>query len=191
MEALRKLRLIPHPPKTFDVSDAAYWQAKSIAPTPWAPRGEGREWFGSLGYEIKFDGEVRIRRETIQRHKDHLRKMAARREAEFDERLAACGSGAARFFVTHAAGSVAGLERALVRACVRPAARCWVNCFPLAVFGGKDLEEQARALDRFRRVLLSRYRRHVEEQGRQLGGPSWKGSAAYETTIGPRTTTTW
>ena len=172
--ALHKLGLVPHPPKECGLSDAGYWSAKSVAPLPWAPRGTGREWVGYLGYEIKFDGEVRIRKDTIRRHKDRLRQTVASHEVEFDDQFAASGSDAVSWFVTHAAGSVAGLERALVRACVRPAARCWVNCFPLAGLGGEALAEQARDLDRFRRVLLSRYRRHVEEQGRQLGVPLGK-----------------
>jgi hypothetical protein len=167
--ALHKLGLIPHPPKAFDLPDAKYWAAKSVAPFPWAPTGQGLEWVGYLGYEIKFDGEIRIRKDTIRRHKDRLRETVARHQVEFDDQFAASAGDALSWFVTHAAGSVARLERALVRACVRPASRCWVNCFPLAVFGGKDLEEQARDLDRFRRVLLSRYRRHVEKQGRQVG----------------------
>jgi hypothetical protein len=46
---------------------------------------------------------------------------------------------------------------------------CWIRCFPLAALGGEALARQARDLDRFRRLLLSRYRRHVKEQSRQLG----------------------
>jgi hypothetical protein len=163
MEALHKLELIPHEPKTFDPSDVAYWRAKSIGPTPWAPRGKGREWFGVLGYEIKFDGEVRIRRETLQRHKSRLRRMVDRRQNEFDGRLTALGGGAATWFVREAARGVARLERDLAGACMlrRP---CWIRCFPLAALGGEALARQARDLDRFRRLLLSRYRRHVKEQ---------------------------
>ncbi|MGA7741056.1 MAG: RNA-directed DNA polymerase [Polyangia bacterium] len=168
IEALHKLKLIPHEPKVFALTDVAYWRAKSIAPTPWASRGSGREWTGILGYEVKFDGEVRIRRETLQRHKARVKKMVERRLEEFDGRLAALGDGAARWFAEYAARSVARLERDVSRSC-RVRRPCWIRNFPLAAFGGAALAEQAKNLDRFRRLLLSAYRRHVEEQGRQLG----------------------
>jgi hypothetical protein len=168
MEALHELKLVPHEPRVFARNDVAYWRAKSIAPTPWAPRGRGREWFGILGYEVRFDGEVRIRTETLQRHKARLEKMVKRRLEEFDGRLAELGAGAAIWFAEYAARSVGRLDRDLARPC-RVRRPCWTRNFPLAAFGGDALAEQAKNLDRFRRLLLSGYRRHVEEEGRQLG----------------------
>ncbi len=168
LEALHKLKLIPHEPRVFAPSDVEYWTAKSIAPTPWAPRGSGREWMGILGYEIKVDGEIRIRRETLQRHKTRLKKIMERRLAEFAERLASLGDGAAQWFAEYAGRSVGCLDRDLARVC-RVRGHSWTQCFPLARFGGGALAEQAKDLDRFRRLLSSRYRRYVEQRGRQLG----------------------
>ena len=45
----------------------------------------------------------------------------------------------------------------------------WIRNFPLAALGGAALAEQAKNLDKFRRLLLSGYRLHVEGRGRQLG----------------------
>ena len=168
MEALRQLKLVPHQPRAFGVSDTEYWRAKSLAPIPWAPVGEGREWIGFLGYELRHDGEVRIRRETIERHKERLRDIAMGDQDAFDSQLYGQGARARRWLASHAARSVTKLEEKLVRACVRRGL-CWTGAFPLAVYGGKTLEKQAKDLDRYRRILLSRYRKYVEEHGRRLG----------------------
>jgi hypothetical protein len=168
MKALRQLKLVPHQPHAFGVSDTKYWGAKSLAPFPWAPVGEGREWIGFLGYEILFDGEVRIRRETIERHKERLRKIATSCQDAVDAQLFGQGARARRWFVSHAAQSLTKLELELASACVRRG-HCWTGAFPLAAYGGKALEKQAKNLDRYRRLLLSRYRKHVEEHGRRLG----------------------
>lgn len=168
LRALGELRLVPHQPRAFDVSNAEYWRAKSLAPFPWAAPGEGREWVGFLGYELRNDGEVRIRRESIKRHKNRLRKISMRHQADFDTQLHAQGASARRWFASRAARSVAKVEHDLVRACIRRG-RCWTGAFPLAAFGGAALATQAKDLDRYRRVLISRYRKHVEERGQRLG----------------------
>jgi len=167
-DALRELRLVPHPPCAFSLSDTAFWRAKSLAPFIWAPAGEGREWLGFLGYELRYDGEVRIRRETIRRHKNRLLDIAVSRERAFDAQAHAQGARARNWFRKHAAASVTAFERELIRACVRPG-RCWAHAFPLAAFGGQCLASQARDLDRYRRLLVRRYRKHVEQHGQRLG----------------------
>jgi len=168
MDALRLLKLVPHQPRTYGVSKTAYWRAKSLAPLPWAPAGQGREWVGFLGYEVRFDGEVRIRKDTIERHKARMRKIVLRHGNDFDTQLRAQGSRGRKWFPSHAPQSVATVERELIRACIRRG-RCWTGAFPLAAFGGEALKKQARDLDRYRRLLVARYRQHVEQQGQRLG----------------------
>jgi hypothetical protein len=167
LAALKQLRLIPHERRQFGCAEKAYWQSKGLAVSPWAPRGVGREWVGFLGYELRFDGQVRIRRSTVQRHKERLVGMVDECMQEFDAQLAEAGNSARDWFTAHAARSIANVEKELVRSGTG-GRYSWAGCFRLPL-KGPWIERQAKELDRFRRLQLSRYRKHVEQHGTSLG----------------------
>lgn len=47
---------------------ADYWNEKTKAPFLWGPgEGNAAEWIGFVGYEIRYDGEIRLRKSTLKK----------------------------------------------------------------------------------------------------------------------------
>ncbi|NOT25165.1 MAG: hypothetical protein HOP16_03585 [Acidobacteria bacterium] len=68
--ALRVLELPDHRPKAIDTTATetarTYWNAKSKAAYHWSLAGQsGIEWIGFLGYQLKRDGALRVRRSSV------------------------------------------------------------------------------------------------------------------------------
>ncbi|WP_300568872.1 reverse transcriptase domain-containing protein, partial [Flavobacterium sp.] len=80
-KSLRKMKLVPHPfsnklkkeretvkrylpPMTF----SPFWNEKSKGPYKWShPAKDGFPWIGFVGYEINFEGLVRVRRSSLEK----------------------------------------------------------------------------------------------------------------------------
>ena len=68
-------KLIYHDEKTIGdnykdgrLTRADYWNEKTKAPFLWGPgEGNAAEWIGFVGYEIRYDGEVRLRKSTLKK----------------------------------------------------------------------------------------------------------------------------
>ncbi len=77
MEALRELRLPVHPVNEAPVYGREFFEAKSKGPFPWEYASVGAvgssPWVSFLGCQIGFNGDVRIRRETLSRHVEKLK----------------------------------------------------------------------------------------------------------------------
>ena len=70
--ALRALELPDHPPQVIGACGSpglrAYWDAKSKAPYAWSARNQsGVEWIGFLGYQMRRDGTLRVRRSSVKK----------------------------------------------------------------------------------------------------------------------------
>ncbi len=76
-EKLEALRLPAHEPRQFSSYDAAWWTAKSRAPYPWQSRClSGVPWVGFLGYQIRFDGLMRVRPDSIRKELAKQQRIA-------------------------------------------------------------------------------------------------------------------
>lgn len=70
LSTLRQLKLPYHEPKEIRFYDQAFWEVKSRLPYRWS----GRKWFNCVpwiqfvGYQIRYDGLVRIRKESEAKH---------------------------------------------------------------------------------------------------------------------------
>ena len=73
--SLRAHKLIYHDEKSIGdnykdgrLTRADYWNEKTKAPFLWGPgEGNAAEWIGFVGYEIRYDGEVRLRKSTLKK----------------------------------------------------------------------------------------------------------------------------
>ena len=69
--ALDELHLPPHPVADF-VYSAEYFEAKSKGPFRWCAAEQGTPgcapWVSFLGNQVRFDGEVRVRKDTVRKH---------------------------------------------------------------------------------------------------------------------------
>lgn len=76
--ALRSKLLPVHPPSTCVSYGKPFWNGKSKAPYLWDRRGESESvpWVQFVGYQIRFDGLVRVRPSTITRHERKITDAA-------------------------------------------------------------------------------------------------------------------
>lgn len=76
--ALKELRLIPHPPNKESFHRRKFWKDKTKKPYFWAMgRDDAPEWIGFVGYEIKRDGCIRIRKKSLNNEIRKQRKYTA------------------------------------------------------------------------------------------------------------------
>lgn len=74
-KSLKTLRLIPHQPSRDIFDKKKYWSAKTKLPYKWAlGEKDSPEWIGFVGYEIKRDGCIRIRKGSLKKEIKKQRK---------------------------------------------------------------------------------------------------------------------
>lgn len=77
MGALKALRLPAHPVREDVVFGRDYYEEKSKGPFPWceidAGTNKGIPWVAFLGVHIHYDGQVRVRKDSLDRHGKKLR----------------------------------------------------------------------------------------------------------------------
>ena len=180
-EALRGLDLPLHPVEDFvyrpaDGSATEYYSIKSKGPFRWREAGKGEvncaPWVSFLGSQIRYDGETRIRKESIEKHIRSLGRetAAAVREikdgkvgrARRGEPSSASRGSAGRLALPCAAAWFARFRNRLiakgvgyVTAKVQDCGMCWVGAFP-NVTACADTKMQMRRLDRVREGMLSK-----------------------------------
>lgn len=79
INALSELNLVVHEPKKIEKFDKTFYGYKSKLPFVWGPVQPGKSgvspWVSFLGYQIRFDGAMRIRKESVQREITRQIKM--------------------------------------------------------------------------------------------------------------------
>lgn len=75
-----QLRLPVHPPETVMKYNSDFWEAKSRKPYRWcSPRvASDAPWVHFLGYQVRFDGEVRIAKKSLRRQQARILTEANR-----------------------------------------------------------------------------------------------------------------
>lgn len=68
-KALEKLKLIPHDfDKKINDDPKSFWKAKSKKPYKWDSIDKGGfPWIGFVGYEINYEGHIRVRKSSLQK----------------------------------------------------------------------------------------------------------------------------
>lgn len=77
LAALKRLGLPAHQAAPSVTYGASYYAAKSKGPYPWtAPAGNPGNipWVSFLGYQIRYDGKLRLRAQTVDKHHDAIAK---------------------------------------------------------------------------------------------------------------------
>jgi len=70
--AIKKLRILVHPPIEFEKYSKDFWckKRKSKKPYKWGPRSKDKPvvpWLSFVGYNIKYDGSIRVRRKAFEK----------------------------------------------------------------------------------------------------------------------------
>ena len=164
--ALKELDLPMHPVRSFvyrplDGTPTDFYELKSKGPFRWfaAAPGEGNRapWLSFLGSQIRFDGETRIRKESIERHIRALGRVTAEvvkaiKKGEKGEVDVSNPGEAVKWFcrfrnrlIAKGVGHVKARERGI----------CWAGAFPAMTFCA-DAKRQMRRLDRVREGMLTK-----------------------------------
>ena len=180
-DALLKLDLPMHPVEPFvykplDGMATTYYAIKSKGPFRWrqAMPGEANcaPWLSFLGSQIRFDGETRIRKESIQKHIRALGRETAKVVRELESGDLHNEDLGKRWFCRFRNRLIAkgvGYVTAKVEDC----GMCWAGAFP-NVTACSDTKMQMRRLDRVREGMLTKVWRMLPEQVR-LGHHRYKG----------------
>ena len=180
-DALLKLDLPMHPVEPFvykplDGMVTPYYAIKSKGPFRWrqAMPGEANcaPWLSFLGSQIRFDGETRIRKESIQKHIRALGRETAKvvRALEGGD---LCSEDLGKRWFCRFRNRLIAKGVGYVTAKVEDCRMCWAGAFP-NVTACSDTKMQMRRLDRVREGMLTKVWRMLPEQVR-LGHHRYKG----------------
>ena len=158
LKALLRLKLPvhPHPADGFAYGES-YYALKSKGLFEWRDAQIGERnaapWVSFLGYQVNVKGEVRVRKETLEKHKTSMKAERARLGWLFAEMPAGKGRvHLVRRYCRHLVSK--GVGRMLPGA-IRENVRCWAAAFPnLAGRASADCRLQMRSLDVLRERLL-------------------------------------
>lgn len=166
-DALLKLDLTMYPVESFvykplDSKRTSYYKIKSKGPFRWRQANPGEAdcapWLSFLGSQIRFDGETRIRKESIEKHIRALGRETAKAVREIESGNLRAGV-ASRWFCRFRNRLIAkgvGYVTAKVEDC----RMCWAGAFP-NVTPCADTKMQMRQLDRTREGMLSKVWREL------------------------------
>ena len=163
--ALAKLDLPMHAVRPFvykpaDGSSTEYYSIKSKGPFRWraAERGEVdcAPWVSFLGSQVRYDGETRIRKESIEKHIRSLGRETARAVRELqDGILADQPRPVIREWFGRFRNRLIAKGVGYVTAKVKDCDMCWAGAFP-NVTDCAETKMQMRRLDRVREGMLAK-----------------------------------
>ena len=170
--ALEALSLPMHPVKPFTYKPAdgkatAYYSIKSKGPFRWAPSLAGEElcapWVSFLGSQVRYDGETRIRKESVEKHIYSLGHETAKAVCEIETGKAfGDDSKAVAEWFSRFRNRLIAKGVGYVTAKVEKCEHCWAGAFP-NVTECKETKMQMRRLDRVRERMLSKVFRMLPE----------------------------
>ena len=163
--ALAKLDLPMHEVRPFvykpaDGSPTEYYSIKSKGPFQWreAEKGEAdcAPWVSFLGSQVRYDGETRIRKESIEKHIRSLGRETAKAVRELqDGILADQPRPVIREWFGRFRNGLIAKGVGYVTAKVKDCDMCWAGAFP-NVTDCAETKMQMRRLDRVREGMLAK-----------------------------------
>ena len=171
-EVLRSIDLEMHPIMPFeylpgDDASTKYYSIKSKGPFAWRNADVNEEdvapWISFLGCHIKFNGDTRIRKESIEKHKRSLGQETAKAVRSIKRgELSGVGLANRRAWFARFRNRLIAKGVGYVTQKVSDCDMCWAGAFPHVTIC-KETEMQMRMLDRVREGLLSKVWRMVSE----------------------------
>jgi len=182
--ALAELDLPMHPVQLFAYkplggTSTVYYEIKSKGPFAWRQPKTGEEncapWLSFLGSQIRFNGETRIRKESIEKHIRSLGRETSRAVREIGKSGAAgvCAPPGVQEWFARFRNRLIAKGVGYVTAKVEDCRMCWAGAFP-NVTDCADTRMQMRRLDRVREGMLCKVWRMLPERARH-GHRRYKG----------------
>ncbi len=174
-EVLKKLLLPVHRPKSIPAYGRDFWGLKSRKPYRWDDPETTQSavpWVQFVGYQVRFDGSVRIRKDSLVKQKKaisevvdrtvHLIKKSKKTGRELKK------SGESIFWRIATRILNAGVGKRRSTGGKKPASEpCWIDAFP-CIDASRFTRSQMRELDRHREIQFRRLRHVV---GKLLPAP--------------------
>ena len=164
-EALKKLKLIPHPliPNNRVEKGDKFWKLKTKVPYLWTiDLNKGKQWIGFVGYEIHCDGYVRVRKNSLEKEIQKQRDVVKRA-------LNAIEGGhnkvSKRVIVESVVSTLIGMSVGRVELWKYkdyPSELCWVSGFRL-IEKNKYSKIQLKRLDRSRNNLIKKFQNRLRK----------------------------
>lgn len=188
LDAVTSLKLPVHAPHRITEYGPDYWKSKSKSPFLWGDPGDwgGIPWISFLGYDVRFDDVVRVRKSSLLKHRQQIVEavdesvamFAARRarRGKFDRRLT--DKHLLRELTRRLYGRAAG-RPTMDPLLPRPLPKSWADGFR-GLRHGRVLATQLRDLDRH----LERQLHRAERKLRRLHPPiGWGTITRYQRKI--------
>jgi hypothetical protein len=169
LDAVTTLKLPVHAPHRINEYGPDYWKHKSKSPFLWGDPGEwgGIPWISFLGYDLRFDDLVRVRKSSVLKHRQRIVKAVDESVAMFAARRAQRGKFGWRLTDKHLLRELARrlYGRAVGRATMdaslpRPRPKSWAEGFR-GLRHGRALATQLCDLDRHLERQLHRAERKL------------------------------
>ncbi len=176
-EALEKLHLIPHPYQRTGLTNKkdSFWskELKSKGPYRWSSDiKDSFPWFGFVGYEIHYNGDIRVRRKTLLKEKKKQKKV-------IDDVIRAAGKYLSKSKYTifeSAANRLIGMSVGRVNLINFETSKdtmCWLSGFK-KINDNKHSRRQMKELDRSRHIQLSRLIKTIKKLPEEKTQPTWR-----------------
>mgnify|MGYP004501797105 CR=1 FL=1 len=159
----KRLKLVPHEPeRNLEFGQKTFWKGKSKDAYPWAmERKDAAEWIGFVGYEMRRDGALRIRKKSFRKELDKqtkvvfektLDKIKDKERVSNDSLLSSLESK----LISMSVGKIS-----VWNASYMESEMCWSSGFKELEMN-PVLEKQLRELDRHRWMMLGAAKRRIE-----------------------------
>lgn len=180
MNALDMLKLPAYPLKRRVVYGKEFFEAKSKGPFLWTGRGHQLKsaipWVSFLGVNVRYDGAVRVRQSSIEKHETCLKKeLKLYKEAvgvdgsKLRDNSLETKMRLLKSFESHVVAM--GVGYATERQ-PRIGRLCWAAAFPLLTRDG-PAAGQLRRLDSMRGHVIAAFKRHLGFSAGSLGDSSY------------------
>lgn len=163
----KKLRLVPHAPeKELKFGTADFWKGKSKDVYAWEMgRPDAAEWIGFVGYEMRRDGMLRIRKKSFRKELEKQKKVVFEKtldKIKDKERVSnnSLLGTLERKLISMSVGKIAVWNAPFIES-----EMCWSAGFKELEMN-PVLERQLREMDRHRWMMLGAARRRLESWDR-------------------------
>jgi hypothetical protein len=158
-DALKKLLLPIHEPKLVVAYSREFYDSKSNLPYHWAaPAAHTIPWVQFLGYQIRYDGLVRIRRKSLEKEfvkmRDAANKLLRVLKAKDGAPISRSANAIAHRFRMKLISTAVG-RRQLGQPIEGTLPMCWANGFR-GLVGARFVSSHFKELDRYRESQVSR-----------------------------------
>lgn len=160
VKSIEQLKLIPHEAvKKLTNSEDSFWKAKSKGPYFWtADRNSGFPWISFVGYDIQYDGNVRIRKKSIKKEMGKQYATIEQVKHAIKKGLRVSKSKAKESLIYRLIGMSVGRVKLWNFDKMQNEKMCWVNGFQ-EITKNKYLVAQLKMLDRCRNKLFSKFKK--------------------------------